>query len=114
MKKRTIPFQQHLGHDIEDEDQAQQYLDESLPLVGEVVMSFNSLEQSLASMICEIISDRSDCFGLIVLHNLGYAAKVDLFKRFCDDVHSAFEKIVIWQWYAATPYYRGLTSPWGR
>jgi hypothetical protein len=100
MKKRLIPFQQHLAHDIEDEDQAQDYLVESLLLVGQVVMYFNSLEQSLGSVICEIISDRTDSPGLIVLQNMSYAAKVDLFKRFSDDLHNSFQK--------PPPKYEGL------
>lgn len=88
MKSKTKHFIQHLSHDIEDEERAEQYLDESLPLIGLVVMYFNSLEKSLDSFICEIISDRSDAFGLIVIQKLTYAAKVDLFKRFSEDFHS--------------------------
>lgn len=87
MKSRTRQFIQHLSHDIEDEDRAEEYLDESLPLIGLVVMYFNSLEKSLDSFICEIISDRTDAPGLIVIQKLMYASKVDLFKRFCDDFH---------------------------
>lgn len=90
MKSRTRHFIQHLAHDIEDEDKAQEYLDESLPLIGLVVMYFNSLEKSLDSFICEIISDRSDVPGLIVIQKLMYTAKVDLFKRFSDEFHSCF------------------------
>ncbi|NDP62969.1 hypothetical protein [Polaromonas sp.] len=90
MKNRTKQFIQHLSHDIEDEDKAEEYLDESLPLIGLVVMYFNSLEKSLDSFICEIVSDRSDAPGLIVIQKLMYAAKVDLFKRFSEDFHRCF------------------------
>jgi hypothetical protein len=90
MKTKTKQFIQHLSHDIEDEERAEQYLDESLPLIGLVVMYFNSLEKSLDSFICEIISDRSDAPGLIVIQKLMYAAKVDLFKRFSEEFHSCF------------------------
>lgn len=90
MKNKLKQFIQHLTHDIEDEDRAEEYLDESLPLIGLVVMYFNSLEKSLDSFICEIISDRSDASGLIVIQKLMYAAKVDLFKRFSEDFHSCF------------------------
>ena len=62
MKSKTKQFIQHLSHDIEDEDKAEEYLDDSLPLIGLVVMYFNSLEKSLDSFICETISDRSDEF----------------------------------------------------
>lgn len=91
MKSRTKQFIQHLSHDIEDEDRAEEYLDESMPLIGLVVMYFNSLEKSLDSVICESISDRTDASGLIVIQKLMYAAKVDLFKRFSDDFHGCFE-----------------------
>ncbi len=87
MKKKTTQLIQHLSHEIEDEDAVESYLDESLPLVGHVVMYFNALEKSLDSMICEIVTDRTDVSGLITIAKLSYGAKVDLFKRFCDDFH---------------------------
>ncbi|HQT32190.1 MAG TPA: hypothetical protein PLL61_13380 [Thiobacillus sp.] len=90
MRSRTKKFIQHLSHDIEDEDRAEEYLDESLPLIGLIVMYFNSLEKSLDSLICEVISDRTDAPGLIVIQKLMYVAKVDLFKRFSDDFHGSF------------------------
>lgn len=91
MKSRTKQFIQHLSHDIEDEEKAEEYLDDSLLLIGLVVMYFNSLEKSLDSFICEIISDRSDAPGLIVIQKLMYAAKVDLFKRFSEEFRSYFD-----------------------
>jgi hypothetical protein len=90
MESKTKQFIQHLSHDIEDEDKAEEYLDESLPLIGLVVMYFNTLEKTLDSFICEIISDRSDVPGLIVIQKLMYSAKVDLFKRFSEEFHSCF------------------------
>jgi hydrogenase maturation factor len=87
LKKKSTHLIQHLSHEIEDEDAAESYLDESLPLVGLVVMYFNTLEKSLDSMLCQIITDRTDVPGLITIAKLSYGAKVDLFKRFCDDFH---------------------------
>lgn len=87
MKTKTKQFIQNLSHDIEDEEKAEAYLDESLPLVGLVVMYFNALEKSLDTLLCEIISDRTEAPGLIVIQKLMYAAKLDLFKRFSDDFH---------------------------
>lgn len=87
MKTRTKQFIQNLSHDIENEEKAESYLDESLPLVGLVVMYFNVLEKSLDAFLCEIISDRTEAPGLIVIQKLMYAAKLDLFKRFADDFH---------------------------
>jgi hypothetical protein len=91
MKTRTKQFIQNLSHDIEDEDRAEAFLEDSLPLVGLVVMFFNSLEKSLDSFLCEIISDRTDAPGLIVIQKLTYSAKLDLFKRFSEDFHLTFD-----------------------
>ena len=91
MKIRKKQFIQDLYHEIEDEDEAEEYLDNSLPLIGYIVMYFNGLEQSLDRIICEIFSTRTANTGLIVLHKMNYSAKVDLFKRFCDDLHYGCE-----------------------
>ncbi|MEZ4724177.1 MAG: hypothetical protein R2863_05920 [Candidatus Kapaibacterium sp.] len=88
MKQKKKMFEQHLYHDIEDEEKAEKYLDTSLPLIGLIVMYFNGLEKSLDNIICEILTDRTDSTGLIVLHKMTYSTKVDLFKRFSDDFHS--------------------------
>jgi len=90
MKSRTRQFVQHLSHEIEDEDRAEALLDDSLPLIGLVVMYFNAVEKSLDSLICEIISDRTDAPGLIVIQKLMFSAKLDLFKRFSDEFHQYF------------------------
>ena len=87
MKTKRKEFVQHLYHDIDDEALSEAYLDATLPLIGLIVMSFNGLESSLDSALCEIFTERTDSIGLIVLHKMNYAAKVDLFKRFCDDFH---------------------------
>ena len=90
MKTRTRQFLQHLSHEIDDEDRAEAHLDDSLPLIGLIVMYFNAVEKSLDSFICEIISDRTDAPGLIVIQKLMFNAKLDLFKRFSDDFHQSF------------------------
>ncbi len=87
MKQKKKIFEQHLYHEIEDEEKAEEYLDSSLPLIGLIVMYFNGLEKTLDGIICEIFTDRTDSTGLIVLHKMSYATKVDLFKRFSDDLH---------------------------
>jgi len=90
MKSRTREFVQHLSHEIDDDDRAEALLDDSLPLIGLVVMYFNAVEKSLDSLICEIISDRTDAPGLIVIQKLMFSAKLDLFKRFSDEFHQYF------------------------
>lgn len=87
MKRRSRPVDQFFWHEIEDEDKAQSYLNDALPLIGHIVMHFNGLEADLNRLICGYISDRSDEKGLIVLHRMQYAAKLELFERFTDDYH---------------------------
>lgn len=94
MKQKKKVFIQHLYHEIEYEEKAEEYLDSSLPLIGLIVMYFNGLEKSLDGIICEIFTDRSDSTGLIVLHKMAYATKVDLFKRFSDDFHLGCDVMV--------------------
>lgn len=87
MKTKFKKFIQYLSHDIEDEDLAAAYLNDSLPRLGFIVMGFNAIELSLNSFICEIISDRSDEPGLIVIDKLMFSAKLDLFKRLSFHFH---------------------------
>jgi len=86
MKTKNIPFEQHLYHDIDDEEEALKYKELAMPLIGAIVLYFNGLEKELDSIICEIFTDRSDSTGLIVLHKMNYSTKVELFKRFNDDL----------------------------
>lgn len=85
MKTKLKQFIQHLFHEIEDEDKAEEYLDNALPYIGMIVMYFNSLESTLDLVLCENFTDRTDATGLIVLNKMNYSSKVDLLQRFCDD-----------------------------
>jgi hypothetical protein len=89
MKSKLIDFQQHLSHDVEDDEKAGEYIDEALPWVGLVVMYFNGLEAYLDSILCEYFTDRSDATGLIVLNKLSFGQKVELLKRFGEDFQFA-------------------------
>ncbi len=89
IKSKIKSFQQHLWHDIEDEDKADEFIEEALPFVGEVIMYFNGLEDHLNSVLCECFTDRTDQMGLVVMGSMAYASKVELFKRLCDDFHNA-------------------------
>lgn len=94
MKYKHQQFQQYLFHDIEDEQEAEEYLEKILPKIGLVVMYFNGLESELNSMLCNIFTDRTDSTGLIVLNTMTFSSKIDLFKRFNDDFHLAIGKII--------------------
>ena len=92
MKTKVRDFIQHLHHEVEDEDEAERYLDNALPSIGLIVMYFNSLESVLDSVLCENFTDRSDSTGLIVLNKMNYSAKVDLLKRFSDDFQVGLDR----------------------
>lgn len=92
MKTKLKEFAQHLYHEVEDEDKAEEYIDEALPSIGLIVMYFNSLESWLDSILCENFTDRTDSTGLIVLNKMNYASKVDLLKRFCDDFNLCLQQ----------------------
>ena len=82
MKNRKSPVGQYIIEGVGDTDDAYEYVEELLPLIGEVVLFFNSLESDIDHLICEDISDRTDHKGLLVLHNMMYGTKVDLYERF--------------------------------
>jgi uncharacterized protein YutE (UPF0331/DUF86 family) len=92
IKSKLIEFIQHLCHEVGDEEKAEEYLEDALPSIGLIVMYFNALESSLDSVLCENFTDRTDSTGLIVLNQLNFSSKVDLFKRFCDDFHLCLNK----------------------
>lgn len=94
MQRKHLQFQQYLFHDIEDEDKAEEYLERILPMIGLIVMYFNGLESNLDSKLCEIFTDRTDSTGLIVLNKMNFSSKIELFKKFSDDFHLAFGKII--------------------
>lgn len=92
MQKKLTPFVQNLSHEIEDEDRAAEYLADALPLIGEVVMCATAVERSIGFYICEMISDRTEGPGLIVIQKLQFSAKLDLFKRLAEDFQLAFRQ----------------------
>ena len=90
MKTKRKSFDQFLWHDIDFEDDAakqEEYLESALPLIGQIVMYFNALEKELDKVIYEGFSDRSDQLGIIIVHNMNYAAKVELFRRHSELFH---------------------------
>jgi hypothetical protein len=85
MKLKRKDFIQNLMHDIDDENEAEDYIENALPLIGRIVMEFNALEQWFDQFICHVFSDRSEDLGLTVIHKMTYSNKIDLFKRLSDD-----------------------------
>lgn len=91
-KTKLIEFIQYLSHEINDEEKAEEYIENVIPFIGLIIMYFNSLESSLDSILCENFTDRTDSTGLIVLNQMGFSAKIDLLKRFCDNFQFSLDK----------------------
>lgn len=85
MKNRKRPIGQYKLEGMGEIDENEDYVQEIIPLIGEVVLLFNGLESDLDSYLCEIISDRSDSNGLIVLNHMMYSTKVSLYERFVNE-----------------------------
>ena len=72
MKKKSIPVQQYTFETVNLDGAAEVFLDKTAPLIGYIVHSFNTLEELLNSTICQLISERADASGLVVIHKLNY------------------------------------------
>lgn len=90
MKNKKSPVGQYILEGLGDTDDAYEYVEDLLPLIGEVVLFFNGLESDIDSILCAHISDRTDRQGLLVLHSMMYATKIDLFQRFSEDFMRGF------------------------
>lgn len=103
MQPKIKAFVQNLDRTSNhDNEEAWEALDESLSMIGLVVMCFNRLEGFVGSCVCEAISDRSDSMGLLVLAGMQYVSKIELMARIYDEAHLT---------YGATPLaYRGLVD----
>jgi hypothetical protein len=74
------------------EGDTDEFLDSVAPEIGHLIFDFNSLEESLTSLLCMIINDRTDSPGLIVTHGMSYSAKVDLLKRYAEHAQSVAKR----------------------
>lgn len=82
LKNRKSPVGQYILDGLGDTEESSEYVQGLLPLIGGVILFFISLESDLDGLLCENISDRTDYKGLLVLHNMMYVTKVDLYERF--------------------------------
>lgn len=92
MKKKTLPINQYAFETKNLEGPTEEFLEETAPLIGYIVHSFNTLEEMLNSSICGLLFDDYDGYGLQVIYKRNYADKVDLFKRMLMEQQNAFNK----------------------
>lgn len=91
MKVKKQLVGQYISDELGGTDCSDEEIQLYLPLIGEIVVAFNGLEADLDSVVCEMFSDRSDQKGLFVLHSMMYSTKVDLFKKFSEDLIRCFD-----------------------
>ena len=89
MKTKTTPVGQFIIDKLGDTDEAFDDVYDLMPLIGEVVIWFNTLESDFDHILCNFISDRTDQKGLLIVANMMYAMKLDLFERFATDFLTA-------------------------
>jgi hypothetical protein len=89
MRAKSIPVGQLIIDGLGEIENAYDYVHELMPLIGEVVLWFNTLETDIDDILCGFISDRTDQKGLLVVGNMMYATKLDMFERFASDFFRA-------------------------
>ena len=92
MKKSDKQFGQYIFDNHDFDGNAEDFMEITAPLIGFIVHSFNSLDGLLNSTICELINDRSDEMGAIIIYKLPFSAKVDLFYRLVRSIEVAGEE----------------------
>lgn len=96
MRTKTIPVGQLIVDGLGETDNAYDYVHGLMPLIGELVLWFNTLEADIDHILCGFISDRTDQKGLLVVGNMMYATKLDLFERLTSDFFRGGDEQPIW------------------
>ena len=92
MKKKRYVINQYAFETKNLEGAEDGFLENTAPIIGYIVHSFNTLEELLNSSICELFGDDYDNAGLQVIYKRGYADKVDLFKRLLFEMQLGLNK----------------------
>ena len=71
----------HLFDSEIDDDNIEERLNEYLPLIGELVITFNSLEELVDYLLVERISEHDKEMGFIIISGKNFSTKVDLLKN---------------------------------
>lgn len=94
MKKSSKPFGQYIFDNHNYGGTVDDFFEETALAIGSIVHSFNSLDAELNSQLCELINDRTDLPGVIVIHKLNFSTKVDLFYRLIHAREIASERLI--------------------
>ncbi|MFA6079991.1 MAG: hypothetical protein WC753_00730 [Candidatus Gracilibacteria bacterium] len=92
VKNKSKPMGQYLSENHSPSDDIDDFLEETAPLIGYIVYSFNSLDSLLNSAICELITEGTDGIGSAVIHKMNFSPKVDLFSRLVRLIETGMQK----------------------
>ena len=70
MKRKEITVQQYAFETKNLDGPCDKFLEQTAPLIGYIVHSFNTLEDYLNEAICNLINDRSDMHGLLIIYRI--------------------------------------------
>jgi uncharacterized protein YutE (UPF0331/DUF86 family) len=92
MNKEFKKLGQYIFDNHNFDGTADEFLEQTAPLIGYLVHNFNSLDEQLNRAICERINDRTDEPGAIIIHKMNFSAKVELFNNLIRSFELAAEK----------------------
>ena len=92
MEKSFKPLGQYIHENHDYNGSVEEFLEETAPLIGYIVHSFNTLDSQLNSSICELINSRTDSVGSTIIYKMTFSNKVDLLYRLVRSMELALEK----------------------
>lgn len=92
MEKKQKQLGQYIFTNHGFEGSIDEFLAQTAPLIGYLIHSFNALDSALNSTVCLLINDRADEKGAIIIHNMSFSAKIDLFYRLVRSMELTVEK----------------------
>lgn len=81
MEKKNKRFGQYIFDNHNFEGSVDDFFNETAAAEGSIVHCFNHLDSELNSSICQLVNDRTDEPGAIIIYKQPFSAKVDLFYR---------------------------------
>jgi hypothetical protein len=91
MKQDSRKFGQYIFENHNYDGSVEDFFKETALAIGSIVHTFNSLDALLNSAICELINDRTDEPGAIVIYKQTFSNKIDLFYRLIRSMEIAYE-----------------------
>jgi len=94
MKTKYKPLGQFIFDNHDLDLSIDDFLYQTAPLIGYIIHSFNSLDEELNSCICNLINDRADEPGALIIYKIPFSAKIDLFNRLVKSLEVSTNKTI--------------------